>query len=241
MIGIQHEVATRDELLAVVGNSDVRRMIVTADLAEMPSFRLSPGQTLLGNRHRIRFAASEDGVQFSTDNEVAGLGLIADPTRRALFNDTSVQGFGRILLRDLCVIGAVRMLARERVRSGHVEAHDIDIVAADARAYDERPKGYGVEVVAGAFTLWNQQTDPVVAITADLTGLSAGRAGAPVRGGGIFVGGAGDTGGRLSRGGWRPAPCSAMAVSSRARLIESLAGYSPSMARSSIASAITDR
>jgi hypothetical protein len=91
----------------------------------------------------------------------------------------------------------VRVLARERVRSGHVEAHDIDIVAADARAYDERPKGYGVEVVAGAFTLWNQQTDPVVTITADLTGLSAGRAGAPVRGGGIFVGGASDTGGRL--------------------------------------------
>jgi hypothetical protein len=64
MIGIQHEVATRDELLAVLGNSGVRRIIVTADLAEMPSFRLSPGQTLLGNRHRIRFAASEDGVQF---------------------------------------------------------------------------------------------------------------------------------------------------------------------------------
>ena len=197
MIGSQHEVATRDELLAVVANSGVRSITVTADLAEMPSFRLSPGQTLLGNEQSIRFAASEDGVQLSADNEVAGLGLIADPTRRALFNDISVQGFGRILLRDLRVTGAVRLLAREQVRSGRVEAHNIDIVAADARAYDERPKGYGVEVVAGAFTLWNQQTDPVVAITADLTGLSAGRAGAPVRGGGIFVGGAGDTGGRL--------------------------------------------
>jgi hypothetical protein len=134
MIGIQHEVATRDELLAVVGNSGVRMITVTADLAEMPSFRLSPGQMLLGNGHRICFAASQDGVQLTTDNEVAGLGLIADPTRRALFNDTSVQGFGRILLRDLYVIGAVRMLARERVWSGHVEAHDIDIVAADTRA-----------------------------------------------------------------------------------------------------------
>ncbi len=101
------------------------------------------------------------------------------------------------MLRDLYVIGALRMLARERVWSGHVEAHDIDIVAADTRAYDERPKGYGVEVGSGAFTLWNQQTDPAVTITADLTGLSAGRAGAPVRGSGIFVGGAGDTGGRL--------------------------------------------
>ena len=70
-------------------------------------------------------------------------------------------------------------------------------MAADTRGYDERPKGYGVEVISGAFTLWNQQSDPAVTITADLTGLSAGRAGAPVRGSGIFVGGSGDAGGRL--------------------------------------------
>jgi hypothetical protein len=60
-----------------------------------------------------------------------------------------------------------------------------------------RPKGYGVEVISGAFTLWNQQTDPAVVVTADLTGLSTGRAGAAVRGSGIFVGGGGDAGGRL--------------------------------------------
>lgn len=54
-----------------------------------------------------------------------------------------------------------------------------------------------MEVIPGAFTLWNQQDDPTVTITADITGLSAGRAGAPVRGSGIFISGAGDTGGRL--------------------------------------------
>jgi hypothetical protein len=78
-----------------------------------------------------------------------------------------------------------------------VEVNDIDIVAADARGYGERPKGYGVEVIPGAFVLWNQYSDPRVVITADLTELSAGREGAPVRGSGIFVSGAGDTGGRL--------------------------------------------
>jgi hypothetical protein len=79
-----------------------------------------------------------------------------------------------------------------------VEAHGIDIVSSDARAYDVRPRGYGVEVVSGAFTLWNQQLDPSVTITADLTGLSAGRPNAPVRGSGIFISGAGDSGGRLA-------------------------------------------
>jgi hypothetical protein len=88
-------------------------------------------------------------------------------------------------------------LARDRIRGGHVEVENVDIVAADARAYEERPKGYGVEVVPGAFTLWNQHGDRAVTITADLSGLSAGLAGAPVRGSGVFVSGGGDTGGRL--------------------------------------------
>ena len=91
----------------------------------------------------------------------------------------------------------MQLLARDRVRGGHVEASNIDIVAADARGFDERPKGYGVEVIPGAFTLWNQHSDRTVTITADLSGLMVGRAGAPVRGSGVLVSGAGEAGGRL--------------------------------------------
>ena len=75
--------------------------------------------------------------------------------------------------------------------------HDLHIVAADARHYEKRPKGYGVEVVPGAFTVWIQHGDPSVTITANLTGLSVGAESAPVWGGGIFVSGGGDSGGRL--------------------------------------------
>jgi hypothetical protein len=166
----------------------------------VPTLRLQPGQMLVGANEKssIHFAAGQDGLQLMANNRVENLQLVADPDRRAIFNDTSVAGLGRLLLRRLKVTGVVQILARDKVRSGHVDAHDIDIAAADARAYDVRPKGYGVEVIPGAFTLWNQQTDAAVAITADLTGLSAGRAGAPVRGSGIFVSGAGDVGGRLN-------------------------------------------
>jgi hypothetical protein len=59
------------------------------------------------------------------------------------------------------------------------------------------PRGTASKSSRGPFTLWNQQADAAVTVTADLAGLSAGRAGAPVRGSGIFVSGAGDTGGRL--------------------------------------------
>jgi hypothetical protein len=196
MAGWQHQVADKDELLAVLAHPDTRNVLVTADLAEVPGFRLSPGQTLRGSGQSIRFVAGHDGVLLSADNEVAGVALVTETTHCALLNDTSVAELGRISLRDLTVIGCIRLLARDNVRGGHVEAHGVDVIAADARGFNARPRGYGVEVIPGAFTLWNQQSD-AVSITADLTGLSAGRAGAPVQGSGIFVCGAGDTGGRL--------------------------------------------
>ena len=199
MIPQQRDVSTRSELLAAAADADVRRITVLVSLSEVPTLRLSPGQTLKGgNPHAgLRFAAGQEGLQLSADNAVESLEPVADLDKRALFNDTAVERLGRLVLRNLSVTGVVQLLAADHVRSGHVEAHDIDIVAADARSYETRPKGYGVDVIPGAFTLWNQQVDPTVTITADLTGLSSGRAGAPVRGSGVFVSGAGDAGGRL--------------------------------------------
>ena len=193
------QVTTVAELLAATQNPQVARIQLAASLSNVPSVRLLPGQTLSAAdaQTAIRFASGEDGLQLSADNQVEHLSLITDPERRAIFNDTTVAHLGRLTLRRLSITGVLKLLARDQVCGGHVEAHDIDIVSADARGYQERPKGYGVEVIPGAFTLWNQQADPAVTLTADLTGLSAGRDGAPVRGSGIFVSGAGDTGGRL--------------------------------------------
>ena len=199
MILQERKISRTAELLAAAADTDVRHITVLADLIEVPTFRLSPGQTLTAADPKVavRFAAGQDGVQLSTDNRVEGLELGADLDRRALFNDTNVERLGRLVLRNLRITGVVQLLARDQVRSGHVEAENVDIVAADARGYGERPKGYGVEVIPGAFTLWNQQDEQAVTITADLAGLTAGRAGAPVRGSGIFVSGGGGAGGRL--------------------------------------------
>ena len=87
------------------------------------------------------------------------------------------------------ITGNLRLLATAEVRGGHVDAHDIHIIQADARGFNERPSGFGVEIVPGTFTIWNLQADPQSRITADLTGISLGRPGAPVRGSGVFVGG----------------------------------------------------
>jgi hypothetical protein len=195
----ERQVANASELLAAAADATVAEIVVQSSLAGLPMFRLSPGQTLRGATSSVvlHFATGGDGLQLSSNNQVESLELQTDVDRRALFNDTRVEHLGRLVLRNLRTIGTIRLLANDKVRSGHVEAENVDIASADAQGYAERPKGYGVEVIPGAFVLWNQQADRSVTVTAELTGLTAGRAGAPVRGSGIFVSGAGDTGGRL--------------------------------------------
>ena len=192
-------VSSTDELITASRTSGVRRLTIRGSLANVPSVRLSPGQSLHGENGgaEIRFVAGADGLQLSSDNVVRGVRVEVTPDKRAIFNDTSVETLGHMTLGDVTAVGQVQILARDKVRSGHVEVNGLDIIAADARGRSERPQGYGVHVLQGAFTLWNMQPEENVAISADLTGLSAGRIGAPVLGSGIFVSGGGDNGGRL--------------------------------------------
>ena len=188
------------ELVRAAQDPDIRQIVVDGELAEVPAIRLLPGQVLLGQGDdaALIFAAGIDGLQLSTDNEVHGLHLVASPDRRAIHNDTQVESLGRLVLGEVTTIGQVQILARDKVRSGHVEVAGLDVVSADARAQTDRPQGFGVHVLQGAFTLWNMQADATVVISARLVGLSAGRAAAPVLGSGIFVSGAGFEGGRLT-------------------------------------------
>jgi len=60
-------------------------------------------------------------VQLSSDNRLENLELQVDVDRRALFNDTNVERLSRLVRRNLRTIGVIQLLARDKVRSGHVE------------------------------------------------------------------------------------------------------------------------
>jgi len=188
-------IATAEQLVAATKDPSARHLVVHGNLANVPSFRLAPGQTLTGDGDNasISFVEGVDGLQLSTNNELRSLRLEASADQRAIFNDTGVESLGRIRLIRITTVGQVQLLARDTVRSGHVEVDGLDIVAADTRAQGDRPYGFGVNVIQGAFTLWNLQTDESAAISARLKGLSTGRASAPVIGSGVFVSGAGLT------------------------------------------------
>jgi hypothetical protein len=197
--GFMRTVSTEDELVAAVAEAE--RIVVQGAIAMGQSVQLVPGQRLAGSGDdaALVFAAEMDGVRVGRDNEVVGLRIQVDPDRRAVFNDTTVDDLGTIQLAAVTGIGQVQILARDRVRGGHVVVDGLDIVAADVRDRVERPALLGVGALQGAFTLWNQQPDSEVVVTAELRGLAAGRAGAPVRGSGVFVAGAvpDGSGGRL--------------------------------------------
>ncbi|UHL66074.1 hypothetical protein LSG25_09535 [Paralcaligenes sp. KSB-10] len=199
MISRKKLVTTNEEMLAASRDTAVQSIVVRGALSGLPSFRLAPGQKLAGesDQARLSFAAGSDGLQLSSDNEVTDMRLETSVDKRAIFNDANVDSLGRIRLASVATIGQVQILARDKVRSGHVDVDGLDIIAADARAQTDKPQGFGVYVTQGAFTLWNMQADEKVAISASLKGLSAGRPVAPVLGSGIFVSGAGFKGGRL--------------------------------------------
>ena len=173
----QEIITTSDELVAATKNAMVRQITVRGNLSNTPSIRLAPGQQLVGegDQTEVLFSAGVDGLQLTSDNQVRGLNLRTSLDKRDIFNDTTVNTLGHLHIAGVTTIGQVQILARDKVRSGHLKVDGLDIIAADTRAQGERPHGYGVYVIQGAFTLWNMQADKDIMITADLVGLSAGR------------------------------------------------------------------
>jgi hypothetical protein len=192
-------VSTEEQLMAAA--VDATRIVVQGQVTLGQPLQLVRGQRLAGGDDdaALVFAADMDGVGLSRDNELVGLRIQVDPDRRAVFNDTSVDTLGTIRLAAISATGQVQILAGDEVRGGHVVVEDLDVVAADVRDRHDRPALLGVGALQGAFTLWNQHPDSEAVVTAELRGLSAGRAGAPVRGSGVFVAGAAPdgSGGRL--------------------------------------------
>jgi hypothetical protein len=147
--------STVDELLSASKSSDVENITIRDHIADSPSFHLAPGQSLQGEDDQagITFAAGADGVQVSSDNSIRGIQLHTTPDMRAIYNDPSVATLGQLEIRRVVTTGRVQLLGRENVRGGHVDVSGLDIIAADARKETDRPHGYGVYVLQGAFTL----------------------------------------------------------------------------------------
>jgi|GEM_PF-2761860 len=170
-------VTTAQELLAAV-ESSTGEIEVRGSLGGMPMITLGPGVRLRGGT--LRFGAK--GVRLTRNNELDGVTILTADDEVAILNDTSVEDLGTLSLRSVRATGQVLLLAADNVRSGHVRVEGLMIASADVRGRAERPHGFGVEALQGAFTLWNRQPDAGVTITAELLDIAAGSRESPVRG-----------------------------------------------------------
>ncbi|NVM94579.1 hypothetical protein G6034_06580 [Arthrobacter sp. AETb3-4] len=169
---------------------------VVGRLGAMPSVTLPPGASLRGGS--LGFGAK--GLRLTSNNTVQDITITTAPHEVAIYNDTAVTDLGTLALANVTTTGQVYLAADNQVRAGRIEADGVHVTAADTRGRFHRPTGFGVEALQGAFTLWNRQPDPAVRLTARLERISAGSASEPVHGGGVFVGGHGDTAGKADGG-----------------------------------------
>lgn len=180
-------VKTPAELLEAI-KTGAMEIEVEGTLRGMPMITLNPGVSLRGGV--LQFGAK--GVRLTRDNTLEGVTVQTADHEVAILNDTSVSDLGTLTLRDVRANGQVLLLAAEAVRGGRVVVDGLTVDRADLRGRVERPHGFGVEAMQGAFTLWNRQPDKAVTLAAELSNISAGSAESPVRGSGVFVGGHGD-------------------------------------------------
>lgn len=187
------------DVVAAVRDAGITRIVVEGVVRGLPPLHLRPSQHLVGGNQRatLVFLDDVDGVRLSQDNTLAGLDIRVSASRRAVFNDTEVEHLGTLRLHDITTTGRVQIVASNRVRGGAVTIEELDILEADTRALLERPELLGVGVLQGAITIWNQQPDEGVVISAELRGVRVGSDSSPVRGSGVLVAGSDRHGGQL--------------------------------------------
>ena len=176
--------------------SGAAQIEISGTLKGMPSVALPPGVSLRGGE--LVFGGM--GLRLSSDNSVENVTIRTSLQELAIYNDSAVADLGTLRLHNVTSYGQIYLCAQGNVRAGRIEADGVHVAQADTRGRADRPTGFGVEALQGAFTLWNRQADAGVRLTARLENISAGSEATPVRGSGVFVGGHGDKAGMADGG-----------------------------------------
>jgi hypothetical protein len=168
--------------------SGAREIDLQGEIAGLRSIELPAGVALrgVGDGASLRFLPGEQGLCLTADHSVSGLRICTDVDQPAICLNDSRADLGRIELKDLEVEGRVHLESAAANRADLLLSH-IHVSKADARTATHRPPGFGVEVLAGAITVYNRSADTGSRWRLRATGLSVGSRDKPVRGSGVFV------------------------------------------------------
>ena len=187
------------EFLAAIENGPPALLEIHNSLLFPYPIILPPGFGVTGSdpRRSIISFSTGDGLGLTGNNEVSHLTIQTSPACRAIYVASVQADLGTLTLQQLSVTGQIQILTRTGTKNAKLVASQIDIAACDARRYSEQPQKYGVNVLQGAFTVYNFSSDQDSVLEATVTDVSVGRQNAPVLGSGVYIGGYGDTGGQV--------------------------------------------
>ncbi len=140
---------------------------------------------------KLIFQTGIDGVEVTNNNTISNLRIEVSPKNRAIFNSYTQNSIGKLNVENVETIGSVQILAKSKVQNGHIDINNLHIIEADVLDRIERPKGFGVSVIQGALTIWNQQPSKDSILSVRLDGISIGEKGKPILGSGVFLSGYG--------------------------------------------------
>lgn len=120
---------------------------LTNSIGMPSSIHLQKGQKLVASGDNVLLSfINGGGISLAGDNEISGLAIQTNTKDRAIWIDAVEEDLGTIRLNNLLVTGMVQLLMRAPSKTLEVAAENVDVIAADARSYSERPMKYGVNV-----------------------------------------------------------------------------------------------
>jgi len=191
-------VDTLNELQHAI-SGHAKRIIIRKSLSDVPSLKLRPGTEISGIEPNIslHFLPGIDGLEISADNTISDITLVAQPNKRALCNAYDRRSFGKCFISNVRTVGQVQIVAKETLSSGNLYINSLNVIFADATLQSERPstgttpEATNIDVLQGALTILNLQSNPESVIEVEARGVNIGTHEQPAYGSGILISGAG--------------------------------------------------
>ncbi|WP_274369820.1 hypothetical protein [Morganella morganii] len=139
-----------------------------------------------------------DGVGVSKNNNITNLNISVFQDKKAIFSTSCDEDLGSFHFENLVLTGQLSFITKGEFIQCNVTLNNIDIVSCNSSSYLEQPQKYGVNVLQGAFTVYNLSNNSDSNITLNAKNIMIGRPNAPVIGSGIFIAGFGDIGGSVN-------------------------------------------
>lgn len=174
-----------------------RSMFATHSVILPPKTKIQGVMQENGTMPLLLFGDS-DGLGVTNDNCVSDLNIQVSEHQRAIFNAGYIENLGHFEFENLKLSGQFSFIMRKESQTADLKLDAIHILNADTRGYLEQPQKYGVNVLQGALTVYNFNSDENSLITLKATNLSIGQKDSPVTGSGVFIAGFGDDGGKVT-------------------------------------------